>query len=336
MDGISGTSRELSHNLGTSLDTIRVFAYAQYLEERDTITKVMALDHFKELEFEDKEIFDSYLRKDPPLISELTFTNLFIWRHKHRPAWRVAEECLLILFQPEGQSPFGIFPVGEGDKKKALDLLSEELGKVTPDVRICRVDEERVRSQVDSERFTIVSDRDNSDYVYAAEDLIRLSGNKYHRKKNHLNQFVKKNTYEYKPLNGELVDACLEMQEAWCRLRECVEDPGLSSEDLTIREALTRFGKLDYCGAAILMDGQVEAFSLAEPLNQDTVVVHFEKANPEVPGLYAAINQFFCSNAWSHMKYVNREQDLGIEGLRKAKESYYPHHMINKYTLIPK
>jgi uncharacterized protein len=296
----------------------------------------MALDRFKDLDFEDKEVFDRYLRMDPPVISELTFTNLFIWRHKHRPAWRVEEGFLLVLFRPEGRDPFGLFPLGEGDKRKALDLLVRELGDCTPDVKICLVDEERVRAHVDPDRFTVLPDRDNSDYVYAVEDLIRLSGNKYHRKKNHFNQFVKKHTYEYRPLDGELVEACLEMQEAWCRLRECVEDPGLSSEDLTIREALTRFGKLDYHGAAILMEGQVEAFSLAEPLNGDTVVVHFEKANPEVPGLYAAINQLFCSNAWSHMKYVNREQDLGIEGLRKAKESYYPHHMVNKYTLIPK
>jgi uncharacterized protein len=84
------------------------------------------------------------------------------------------------------------------------------------------------------------------------------------------------------------------------------------------------------------MNGQVEAFSLAEPLNRDTVVIHFEKANPEFPGIYAAINQLFCSRTWSHMTYVNREQDLGIEGLRRAKESYYPNHMVNKYTLVPK
>ena len=97
-----------------------------------------------------------------------------------------------------------------------------------------------------------------------------------------------------------------------------------------------RFGELDYRGGAIVINGKVEAFALGEPLNEDTVVIHIEKANPDIPGLYAAINQLFCRHVWSHMKYVNREQDLGVEGLRKAKESYYPHHMVRKYTIVPK
>jgi hypothetical protein len=293
-------------------------------------------DRFKALEFEDKEIFDEFLRKDPPLISELTFTNLYMWRHKHRPAWRIGEECLLIIFRPQGQSPFGLFPIGDGNKRKALATLLVELEGITPEVKIRLVDQDRIKAHVDPERYGIEPDRKNSDYVYLTRDLINLSGNKYHRKKNHLNQFIRKNSYEYRPLDVELVECFLEMQEEWCRMRECVEDPGLSAEDSAIREALCRFGELDYQGAAIVMKGKVEAFSIGEHLNEDTAVIHFEKANPDVPGIYAAINQLFCRNAWSGMKYVNREQDLGIEGMRKAKESYYPHHMINKYTLIPR
>jgi uncharacterized protein len=115
-----------------------------------------------------------------------------------------------------------------------------------------------------------------------------------------------------------------------------VEHPALLSEDYAVREALTRFGELDFQGAAIVMAGKVEAFSIGEALNEDTAVIHLEKANPDIPGLYAAINQLFCRHAWSHMKYVNREQDLGVEGLRKAKESYHPHHRVRKYNLIPK
>lgn len=293
-------------------------------------------ERFKSIEFEDKGIFDEYLRKDPPLISELTFTNLYMWRHKHRPAWRIGEGCLLLIFQPEGQNPFGLFPIGRGEKRKAAAALLQALGEKTSDVRIRLVDEAAVKAHVDPERFRIEPDRDNSDYVYLARDLIDLSGNRYHRKKNHLNQFMKKSDYEYRPLDLELVECFLDMQEEWCRMRECVEDPGLSAEDAAIREALCRFGELDYQGAAIVMSGKVEAFSIGERLNEDTAVIHFEKANPDVPGIYAAINQLFCLQAWSGMTYVNREQDLGIEGMRRSKESYYPHHMIDKYTLIPK
>jgi len=119
-------------------------------------------------------------------------------------------------------------------------------------------------------------------------------------------------------------------------MRECVESPELLSEDYAIREALTHFEELDYRGGAVEINAEIEAFSLGEPLNPNTAVIHIEKANPDIPGLYVAINQLFCKNAWSPMEYINREQDLGLEGLRRAKESYHPSHMVNKYTLIPK
>ena len=119
-------------------------------------------------------------------------------------------------------------------------------------------------------------------------------------------------------------------------MKECVEDPDLHSEDYAIHGAMTHFEELDFKGGAVQIDSRIEAFSLGETLNDDTAVIHIEKANPDIPGLYAAINHLFCSNTFSGMMYINREQDLGMEGLRKAKESYYPHHMVSKYTIYPK
>jgi hypothetical protein len=119
-------------------------------------------------------------------------------------------------------------------------------------------------------------------------------------------------------------------------MRECVEIPDLLSEDYAVHMALTNFEELDYRGGAIKVEGRIEAFSLGELLNNNTAVIHIEKANPEIPGLYAAINQMFCSNTWAEIEFINREQDLGNDGLRKAKESYIPDHMINKYTIMKK
>jgi hypothetical protein len=294
------------------------------------------MSDFKPIEIQDKPLFDEFLRKDPPRISELTFTNLFIWRHHYQPAWLEWEGCILIIFHPQKGSIYGLSPFGPGDKKSALDVLCKEIAKQTADVRICRAGEEFVTNHVDPGKYAVVSDRENSDYVYLAKDLINLSGNKYHRKKNHLNQFIKNYAFEYHSLNRELVRRVLGMQEAWCQIRECVVKPDLLAEDFAVHEALTYFEELGYQGGAILINSVVEAFSLGEPLNEDTAVIHIEKANPEILGLYAAINRLFCLNAWSNFTYINREQDMGSEGLRKAKESYYPHHMVNKYTLIPK
>jgi hypothetical protein len=291
---------------------------------------------FKPIAIPDKPLFDEFLRKDPPRVSELTFTNLFIWRHHYQPAWLEWHGCILIIFRTQKGALYGVCPFGPGDKKGALDVLCTELAKQVSDVRICRVGEEFVTHHVDPAKYHAEFDRDNSDYLYLAKDLINLPGNKYHRKKNHLNQFIKKHAFEYRSLDTELVNRVLGMQEAWCQMRECVMKPDLLAEDFAVREALNDFEALDCQGGAILINSVVEAFSLGEPLNEDTAVIHMEKANPDIPGLYSAINQRFCLNAWSNMTYINREQDMGVEGLRKAKESYYPHHMINKYTLIPK
>jgi hypothetical protein len=296
----------------------------------------MVLDDFKPIEIQHKEIFDRFFLQDPPQTSELTFTNLFIWRHHYRPLWLQWENCLLIILKPEGLLPSCLPPIGPGDKRNALDFLCEQIKQLTPEVKVCRVSNEFVENYMDHDRYASFLDRNNSDYVYRTLDLIQLSGRKYHKKKNLLNRFIKNYTFEYRRLDIELVECLLDMQEKWCQIKECADKPDLLAEDYAIYEALTHFEELDYQGGAIQIDSTIEAFSLGESLNANTAVIHFEKANPEIPGLYNAINQLFCSNEWSHITYINREQDLGVEGLRKAKESYNPHQMINKYTISPK
>jgi len=296
----------------------------------------MGPDDFKPIEIQHKELFIHFFLQDPPQTSELTFTNLFIWRHHYHPLWLQWEDCILIIFKPLEDMPFCLPPIGPGNKKKALDILCETLQQITPDVKICRAGEEFVENFVDPDRYDAFFDRDNSDYIYRTLDLIHLSGRKYHKKKNLLNQFTKKYRFEYRRLDTALVACLLEMQEKWCEMKECIYKPDLLAEDYAVYEALTHYEALDYRGGAIQINSRVEAFSIGEQLNTNTAVIHFEKANPEISGLYNAINQLFCANEWSDVEYINREQDLGIAGLRKAKESYRPHHLVNKYTLSPK
>ena len=201
--------------------------------------------------------------------------------------------------------------------------------------RVERAEAAFVEKVADPARFLARPDRDQFDYVYPAKSLAGLSGRKLHKKKNHLNSFLKNVDHKYLPLEKSLVEAVLDMQEDWCRMRECSLHPELLDEDHAVFEALQQFGRLDYIGGVILVEGKVEAFSLGEMLNPGTAVIHIEKANPGIPGLYAAINQMFAQNAWGKAEYINREQDLGVEGLRKAKLSYQPHHLVEKYTLTP-
>ncbi len=281
----------------------------------------------------DKALFDHYFEMDAPETSELTFTNLFIWRNLYRPEWREHEGCLLIILTRE--PAFGLPPVGKGDKRAALDALCDDMARRALSPRVCRVGKTFVDTQVDPAHYEVIPDRDNSDYVYLAKNLIELSGNKYHGKRNHVNRFVKHHEFAYRPLDRELAKAFLDLQEDWCEFRSCDEEPSLAAENMAVSEALRHFELLKFNGGAILIAGKVEAFALGEQLNPDTAVIHIEKANSEIPGLYSVINQRYCQETWSRVTYVNREQDLGLEGLRKAKLSYHPDHLVDKFTLIP-
>jgi hypothetical protein len=288
---------------------------------------------FKDLSIEDKPLLDLAFSRFPPLISEFTFTNLFVWRHAYQTKISRLQNYLCLFAENRGH-PFFFPPIGEGDVVKCCQDLLQSMKESGFPVKIARVPEEAAsRFDWKAEGFMVELDRDQSDYIYLSEDLILLQGRKYHRKRNHIKQFKEKYTYQYHPLTPELISDCLRLETEWCDLRQCEVIPGLHNESIAIKEAFTHFEALGVKGGVITINDRVEAFTLGEPLNQDTVVIHIEKANPAFDGLYPMINQAFLENHWSGYTYVNREQDLGEEGLRKAKESYFPHKMINKYTI---
>lgn len=295
----------------------------------------MDLEEFKHLELGDKDILSPIIKAAQPAVSELTFTNLFMWRSYYRPMWKIEDGCLLIVMDPMSGHPFGMQPLGEGDKAAGATHILEQMKNAGAEPLLARVDSDFAHWLEARGGVSIEADRDQFDYVYLAEELISLAGRKFHRKKNHYNKFVKGIPYVYKPLNIELVEQVLDMQEHWCQMRECGGDPSLINEDLAIHEALANFDKLDYVGGAICVQDRVEAFSFGELLDDETAVIHIEKANPEMPGLYAVINRDFAEAAWKNVKYINREQDLGVEGLRAAKESYRPDHLVEKYIVRP-
>jgi hypothetical protein len=123
------------------------------------------------------------------------------------------------------------------------------------------------------------------------------------------------------------------MHASWCNLRQCDIVPGLAAENYAVRETFLHYNKLNVMGGAILIEDRIEAFTIAEQLNENTAVVHFEKANPDITGLYQVINQWFCAKTLSRYTNVNREQDLGVPGLRRAKMSYHPVDFVKKYKV---
>ena len=288
---------------------------------------------FKDLTLEDKPLCNQVFNHFPPQISEFTFTNLFIWRHAYQIKISRLQNFLCPLSE-QRESSFFFPPIGEGDMIECYQSLLQYLGGKAALPKIVRIPE-AVVAQVDWKISGMKAELDRSqcDYVYLTQDLIELKGRKYHRKRNHIKQFQEKYSYQYIPLTPEWIPQCLQLETEWCDLRHCEASPGLLNESVAIKEAFTHFEELGVKGGAILINGKVEAFTLGDPLNSETVVIHIEKANPAYEGLYPTINQAFLENQWSGYTYVNREQDLGEEGLRKAKESYFPHHLVNKYVV---
>jgi hypothetical protein len=296
---------------------------------------VPAFPQFKDLSLEERALIEAAFLRFPPSISEFTFTNLFIWRHAYQLKISRLQDFICLL-SDKGETSFFFPPIGEGDRVTCCQLLLHYLKEKGVPPKISRVPES-MATQTDWKAAGMVAefDRDQSDYIYLIEDLMKLEGRKYHRKRNHIKQFKEKYSYEYIPLTAEWIPECLRLETEWCDLRHCEVVPGLANESVAIKETFSHFGQLSVKGGVILIGGKVEAFTLGEPLNPETVVIHIEKANPAFEGLYPLVNQAFLEKEWAGYVYVNREQDLGEEGLRKAKESYFPHHMINKYRITP-
>jgi hypothetical protein len=212
-----------------------------------------------------------------------------------------------------------------------LQWLKEERGEVNP--QIVRADQRLASDIKDASTLLIEPTRDHFDYVYRTEDLIKLAGRKYHSKKNHLNRFIRDQSFSYDSLKQDHLEACSKLVETWCQWHRCEEDMNLLNEWEAVRQALNHFDNLKIEGGVILIEDKVEAFTLGELLNDQMAVIHVEKANPQIPGLYAAINQQFCERSWQKATYINREQDLGEPGLRKAKLSYHPERLVEKFRV---
>ena len=300
------------------------------MEKTINKNKLPVFPDFKDIESEDKRIFDDYFIKYPPDISELTFTNLFVWRASHPARWCILDEVLCIM-RTDGKSRF-YPPVGGASPCDILEQLRRYAEEKQIDFEMSRIPE-TMAGAFSNNNLSIIEDRANFDYVYKACDLADLPGRKYAAKRNLVNKCLREYSAHYIEITLEILDQCLSIQEQWCNMRRCDVHPPLAAEFQAIRETFSNYSTLHPIGGAIKIQGNIEAFSLAEPLNEDTAVFHFEKANPGITGLYQLINQSFVKESLSDFAFINREQDLGDEGLRRAKMSYLPDHFVKKYIV---
>lgn len=276
------------------------------------------------------------LRKYGNIGSESAFGTLFIWCERLLHKIYQQSDTLFIAFgieKPSYQLPLGPMPLEE-----SVGLLMQDARSRGNTFRLWGLDSDQMAA-VDKAMpgvFDFALDRDGSDYIYTAEQMITLAGRKLHRKRNHLRRFNRQYRCEYEPISSENLLECQQFVIDWLFANEESEDDAMRRETCALLKALRFFDELAFVGGLIRVDGRLVAYTFGEPINDEVFVIHFEKALTEYDGAYTAINQKFAERELAGYRYINREEDMGIEGLRKAKLSYYPEYLLEKYVATRK
>lgn len=250
-------------------------------------------------------------------ISEFTFANIYLFRETHNYQISRLGDGLFLITGIDHGSPFYMLPFGFPEKGLMDELFQKFVAmKCVSDSQV---------PELTGMGYIVTEDRDNFDYVYLREDLVSLPGAKLHKKRTLINAFVDNYSYEGKPLTEERKGDALNVLEKWR------EERGLGDYSAA-REALEKADDLQLCGGIYYVNGQSAAYTLGEELaGGETFVIHFEKAIGKYKGLYQFVNQSFASILPKKYRMINREQDLGDEGLRQAKMTYRPVGFVKKY-----
>jgi hypothetical protein len=280
---------------------------------------------FKPIELEDKAVIESFISRHPSAVCELNFGNIFLWRAFERSKFTLIHGNLCILCSPPSEPAYFLQPIG-GEK---IEETMEACLSFAP--RISRVDEEFAVKF--GRPFRCEPDRDNFDYVYSAKDLICLKGKKYDGKRNRIRKFEKTHCFRYLKLVPEHMEGCRRLLDEWIGAKAATDGFITGVWKQVIEEAFRNFEALGLVGGAIEVEGDIAAFSIGAEFSPDTALIHIEIARPAYDGLNQLMNREFSRNSWSNFRFINREQDNGNLGLRRAKTSYHPHHMVNKYNI---
>lgn len=287
---------------------------------------------FKRPELEDKDLVNHYFFEAPGRSCERTFVNVFLWSRHYKVKFAVIEDAL--VFRDESDGYAFSYPAGEPEAvKRALEAVMEYCREHECPFRLYNVTPEHF-DQMEKwfpGRFQIEYVRDVADYVYETEKLATLAGKKLHGKRNHINRFkALYPDWSYEKMDDGNVEECFQMALKWRNQNGCDDDTEKNAEMCVTLNSLRLYKELGLRGGILRVNGEIAAFSMGEPLCSDTFVVHIEKALAEIEGAYPMINQQFVQHECMDYTYVNREDDAGSEGLRKAKLSYRPAFMVEK------
>lgn len=292
---------------------------------------------FKQIELSDKPKIDACLEGNIFRACDFCFANMFSWNAKFKTQYDVYHKTLFLRFVESDGHVYYMMPIGPMPVKEAIELMKADAKACNIPFRMKGISLrmwEIIQREMRGE-FKYIHDRNNDEYIYLSEKLITLSGKKLQSKRNHINRFKADNPdWEYFPLTDreELME-CMRMLDEWENLKE--NEKSLRYDYIATKLMLKNFDYLGLKGGAIRVNGKIIAFTIGEKLTEDSFVVHVEKAFGEINGAYTIINQQFIQHEASEFKYINREEDMGLDPLRKAKLSYQPDILLEEAILIP-
>ena len=296
---------------------------------------------FKDIDMDAREELNPYFDLVDYEACEYCFNTLFMWQHLYKTGYYIGDGFAVIVAEYEGDT-FSILPLAKKeDMLGVIKFIVEYFEKENKKIYFRGITKEVVEVlKVDYPgKFEYIEERDLFDYIYDGESMRTLAGRKNVKKRNHINYFLKEyaDRFEYRQLDENDFDDCLEVLNEWTSNKEenNAVDEDMEEELIGIKKLFANYSVLKdrLKIGGIFIDNKLQAFTMGEYLNPDMALIHIEKANPNIRGLYPYINQQFLVHEFSDVDFVNREEDLGIEGLRKAKLSYHPVRFVEKYTV---
>ena len=292
---------------------------------------------FKPVTLCDKRWVDEIVRAEGSRSADYNFGNIYIWDNRFRQLIARKDGRMLTKLRYEGKPTF-VFPIGTGPLRPAIEALREFAAARGYEPFCLRGITEEYRALLEREypdAFAYTEDTDNADYLYEAEKLATYAGKALHGKKNHCNRFEAENDWRFVPLTREQIPGCLDMLDVWSEENAGRLFRSIVYEHAAIVRAFAAFEKLGLEGGVLYANGKIVGFTLGEFASEDTFDVHFEKAEVDLNGAYPMtcreLTRMLLAK-YPSLRYMNREDDMGIEALRRSKESYKPAFLLRKYT----
>ena len=295
---------------------------------------------FSEPQLKDCAWISKCVKESGYMGSDASFANIYLLKSKYNTKVSFYKDFLIRYYEGYRSRHGYTFPLGHGKTDKALEAIRQDALENNRKLEFCFVTEEQ-KEVLDSVYGNILEykkDDGDSDYIYGQQELAELSGRAYHKKKNHLSKFKRTyNNIRYSEIGAGNIEDAVIIEDNWYKEHIKDEDASINMEYSAIKEALLHFDDLALTGGILYVNDVPAAMTIASYINDDTVDIHFEKCIGEyaAAGGYAAINQMHAE-ALKNVMYINREEDINIPGLRKAKESYHPKIMLKKYSAAEK